>query len=462
MSKPHNSACARSIRHHGLAEGWGEQRIAEAIRAHCGVSLLRAHRLARAWTLTESITGLRSVFQATWGNEPAVSHQRLSRWETGADAPSPRYLDALCRLYASRPDRLGFGNDYSAGPEPVAGTSQATEVRSGPVPHLVPALAAGREGGLPSDHLLSALHTTRTDANVLLETQTVSPVTVDHWEALAEDYGQRQLVVPLDEFLADAGADFSRLCGILGTRQPLDLQQRLYRVMAQLAGLIGFDLMGAGALKESHGWYHTARLAAEETGDRHLKAWLMACESMTYFWDANLTRRAAALCLEAEAMAGIGPTQAGAFAASIAARAYARIGQRTDAISAMNRAERAFDKIESAASVPTRLGFYEGRLRYDQENTLTRLGELKAAMDTQELALSLSEAESIEATMVKLDQASCLMLQNEMEEGYSAAQRALVGVSPNRRYGVILLRAKEIEGMGRTTDRGRQVRAWRG
>jgi Helix-turn-helix domain len=461
--KPHNPRCSRSIRSRGLAEGWGDQRIAEAIGAHCGVSLLRAHRLARGWTLMETIAELRASFQAAWGNEPAISHQRLSQWEMGADIPTPRYLDALCRLYASRPDRLGFGNDYGIGPEPEPGGSEVRGVPQSLVSRVPPpALAVGRGGGLPSEQLLATIRGARVDADVLLETQTVSPVTVDHWEALAEDYGQRQLVVPLDEFLADAVDDFSRLCGILGRRQPLDLQQRLYRVMAQLAGLIGFDLMGSGALKDSHGWYHTARLAAEETGDRQLKAWLMACESMTYFWDANLTSRAAALCLEAEAMAGSGPTQAGGFAASVAARAYAKIGQRTDAINAMNRAERTFEKMDSAPSAPTRLGFYEARLRYDQESTLTRLGELKAAMDTQAHALRLCEATSIEATMVKLDHASCLMLQNEVEEGYSAAQRALVSVSPGRRYGVILFRAQEIADMRQSAadDSGNPIRSW--
>ena len=58
--------------------------------------------------------GLNPGLVAAWGKEPALSHQRVSQWENGADVPSPRYLDALCRLYSSRPDKLGFGNDYGA------------------------------------------------------------------------------------------------------------------------------------------------------------------------------------------------------------------------------------------------------------------------------------------------------------------------------------------------------------
>jgi len=51
-----------------------------------------------------------------WRGVTGLSHQTVSRWETGADFPSSHYFDALCRLYHTRPDRLGFGHDYSAMP----------------------------------------------------------------------------------------------------------------------------------------------------------------------------------------------------------------------------------------------------------------------------------------------------------------------------------------------------------
>ena len=210
--------------------------------------------------------------------------------ENGADAPTPRYLDTLCRLYASRPDRLGFGHDYGAesglAPGAMDGEiatraprnrarmdTQATGDRS---LELVPAngqlldTAAGAPDGRLSPRFLGALQSVRARAEALLETQSVCAATVDRWESLADEYGERQLCVPPDVFLRDAVKDFARLQYALSHRQPLEFQQRLYRVMAQLAGLISWDLTATGAFQDSHDWYHMARLAAERRYLEHV------------------------------------------------------------------------------------------------------------------------------------------------------------------------------------------------
>ena len=442
-----------------------QPRIAQRIRDHCGVSPLRSHRLACGWTLEEAVAKLRMIYAAQWGNEPGLSHQRLSQWEIGADIPSARYLDALCQLYASRPDRLGFGRDYTAGraetAQPTAMADPA-DASTGPrdndqscPPHVqawVPERTAwspvrGPDGALPAD-LLLGLKNARADANALLEAQSVSAATVDWWERIAEDYGRRQLIDPLRMFLTAALDDFAQLNSILNRRQPLEFQHRLYRVLAQMAGLIGFGLMGSGELRESHGWYHTARLAADETGDRQLRAWVATCEAMAYFWEPDLIGRSASHCEEARAMAGSTPSPAAALANSVQARVCAKLGRRREALDAIQRAEAIFDRLSPAQTVPNRLGFYEVRLQYDQENALTRIGEFKAAMGVQERALSVDHGESfIEPRQVKLDQASCLISLNEIDEGCSVAQHVLLGMPRSRRCGVILPRTRELESL---------------
>ncbi len=468
MARAHPPACARSIQRQCAADGWPEPRIAQRIHEHCGVSLLRSHRLARGWTLEEAVAKLRMIYASRWGNEPALSHQRLSQWEIGADIPSPRYLDALCQLYAGRPDRLGYGNDYTAElteagaviggsddqsptpadqtwiPLPPAGADTARQV--GPAP--IPDYSAPDWGGAIPSGLLLGLKAARTDANALLEAQSVSAATVDWWERIAEDYGRRQLTAPLSVFLSAAVDDFTQLSAILGRRQPLEFQHRLYRVLAQMAGLIGFGVMGSGELRESHGWYHTARLAADETGDRQLRAWVATCEGMAYFWDPQLVGRAVAQCEEARAIAGSTPSPAAAFANSVQARACARLGRRREALDAIHRAEAIFERLSPAQTHPNRLGFYEVRLRYDQENALTRIGEYQAAMDLQERAVSVDHGESfIEPAMVTLDRANCLISLNEIEEGCSVAQRRLLDMPRWRRCGVILLRTQELDSL---------------
>jgi hypothetical protein len=224
----------------------------------------------------------------------------------------------------------------------------------------------------------------------------------------------------------------------------------MLRVLAKLAGLIGFDLMGLGALSESHAWYHTARLAADEIGDRSVRAWLMAAEALSYFWQANLLGRTLALCEEAESMAGSRPTPTAAQAASIKARAYARIGQRSHAMVMLQRAEDIFEQLPKENTNGSRFGFSEWRLRYCQQNALTLLGETNAARTVQVQAQDLPHRDSvIETTAIKLDLATCLVRDGEVEEGFRLASRILSGASRIRDYGLIHIRVRQLEELNR-------------
>lgn len=57
--------------------------------------------------------------------------------------------------------------------------------------------------------------------------------------------------------------------------------------MAQFADLIGIGTMSIGHLTESHAWFHTARIAADETGDRPLRAWVMGACGQQLPWLAT-------------------------------------------------------------------------------------------------------------------------------------------------------------------------------
>lgn len=275
---------ARSLRRQGAVEGWTELRIAQEIHRRCNVSLLRAHRLARGWTLQHVADRLRAICATVSGDEPALSHQRVSRWEQGGDMPSMRYLDALCRLYRTRPDLLGFGNDYTeeqTGPASVLEPTGLDTIDSGEGGSqmerrrvLTTLLAGG--GVAASAKLAELLQHVRSEADALLETQSVSAATVDDWESLAHEYGALQLSMPPHTFLLHATSDLARVRAVLAQRQPLEFQRRLYRVMAQLAGLIATGVNTLGDLRETRAWFHSSRLAAEETGDRRLRAWVVA------------------------------------------------------------------------------------------------------------------------------------------------------------------------------------------
>lgn len=106
---PHPLRCAAALCRQAPQQGWSTHRPVEAIVAHCGHTQLRAHRLARGWTLATLIT---EMVTAVGVGQRLVS-SRVSRWERDEEQPSAVYRDALCRVYGTGPVDLGLSTDYS-------------------------------------------------------------------------------------------------------------------------------------------------------------------------------------------------------------------------------------------------------------------------------------------------------------------------------------------------------------
>jgi tetratricopeptide (TPR) repeat protein len=460
-SRPtHGSSCARLIRDQARAHGGSGWEIARAVSEHCGLGLLRAHRFANEWTLVEVTERLRSLLREAGQPYEGLAHQRVSCWETGVEVPSQRYMDALCRLYRTRPDRLGFGCDYSEHTEQLASgrtVSRFSEARGQAAVsdghdedkeamerrELLRLLASYSGLGILGP-LSEALSSVRMRADTLLETQSVSIASLDAWEALPHDYGRLQFTTPAHTFLAQVLRDFAELRNVLSRRQPLDVQMRLYRVMAQLAGLIAISMNDVSDARESRAWLHTARLAADETGDRLLRAWIVAREAMLYLWYGRPVARAVELTRAAQAMAGPAPSVSAALAVSMEARALARLGRRREALASVNRAEAIFDRLSSVETEPSMLGFDVHRLRWCQQNALTTLGETKIAISFQNEAKQLSE---IDLALIQLDRASCYIQDGHLDEGCRVATRTFLGLPAESRRGLVHFRANAISAM---------------
>ena len=65
------------------------------------------------WLRTEASARLDGLYDADGLAAPRISSAELCRWEHGQRRPSEERIEYLCRLYSTRPDRLGFGADYS-------------------------------------------------------------------------------------------------------------------------------------------------------------------------------------------------------------------------------------------------------------------------------------------------------------------------------------------------------------
>ncbi|MDI2125525.1 helix-turn-helix transcriptional regulator [Yinghuangia seranimata] len=74
---------------------------------------LEAHRWAQGWDRRELSIRIDMVYERAGLAPPGVADAEICRWEHGDRRPNDERIDVLCQIYGTRPDRLGFGHDYS-------------------------------------------------------------------------------------------------------------------------------------------------------------------------------------------------------------------------------------------------------------------------------------------------------------------------------------------------------------
>lgn len=105
---------ARDIRLEGLRDGHTPADTVGRILAEIdGIHPLEAHRWAHGWDRGELSARIDVLYRQDGLMPPQLSDAELCRWEHGQRRPGDERIDYLCRVYQTRPDRLGFGRDYS-------------------------------------------------------------------------------------------------------------------------------------------------------------------------------------------------------------------------------------------------------------------------------------------------------------------------------------------------------------
>ncbi|MBB4950195.1 hypothetical protein F4556_005730 [Kitasatospora gansuensis] len=105
---------AREIRLRGIREGSPRAEVVDRILvALPEVHPLEAHRWSHGWDRAELSTRIDLEYVTDGLHPPALSDTEICRWEHGQRRPSEERIDYLCRVYETRPDRLGYGRDYS-------------------------------------------------------------------------------------------------------------------------------------------------------------------------------------------------------------------------------------------------------------------------------------------------------------------------------------------------------------
>ncbi len=285
---------------------------------------------------------------------------------------------------------------------------------------------------------------------------TVSATMIDRWEQSTAGYGRQYMTLPPLRLLCDVLLDFADVRRTCEDRQPLEFSERLCRLASQLAGLAGITMLDLGDHRLARSFFRTARGAADETGDRRLRAWVSVRESVVplYYGDpreaANLAGTAGDLaCLHLCVAAAMAPViEARALARLASAASIGRGGRREllDRVRAsLDRAQDMLGDLPEEQRSDTALGYTERQLYFHTGDTLVSLGDWQGASRAFAQAGQMySGYEVLDCALIALGQARCLLESDEPGQALLAGQQTLARLPAEHRTDVVLQVARAL------------------
>ncbi len=506
---------AREIRAMGLVAGLSTAQIADEIHDQCGpvagTSRIRAYRLALGVSLADLVAQVRAWYANEGRAAPRFSETLLSAYESGQKRPGPEYLHYLCAVYRAEPPDLGYpgqcfcGRAHRCGPVrpqavpgpvPVQAAAASSQTLHGAVPGpcstgpqsarpgalALPAPRSEESAEGPPDpreaeddddtvrraqlrmiadaaarldsQFLGAVERIRRRMDDALVGGTVSATMLDQWEETTAGYGSQYMTVPPMRLICDVLLDFGDVRRMCEHRQPLDFSERLCRLAGQLAGLAGMLMIDVGQQRLARSFFRTARTAADETGDRHLRAWVAVREALVplYYGDPA---EACALARAGAGLAGRNVCVAAAMAPVLEARALARAAARrggTAKVQGLRRvsalldhAHDALGRLPSGERGDTAFGYTERQLLFHEGDTLVTLGHGQGAERALTRALRLYSADEIlDRSLATLGLAQCRLEAGEPEEALRLSRETLLSVPREHRSEIMVRAARSL------------------
>ncbi|WP_431781506.1 helix-turn-helix domain-containing protein [Streptomyces chumphonensis] len=422
MAGTHGRSCANRLREAGQERGATVHEIAATITTHCAVSPLRAFRLARALTLKQAADALVQLAENS-GDGPRPDAMQLSAWETGQHRPRISTIELLAKLYQCAPGDLGYG---------IVPAAMSQSAAAQPCP------------GADADPLGCRVDTARRSVDRTLAAGSVTSTQMDmldeqiHWALEQYVYTPPQPMINTLLHHLDEVGELAR------QRQPALTQLRLSELAAVLTTLIADALMKLGQLTRSQAWYATARTAADDTGNRELRARVRVQAAMLpYYYGPTTT--AIRLAQEARYICRATPTTTAAFASMAEARALAKHGGIQDALAALHRARDVYSQTDAATTSSSAWDFPLRRFHLYESGTLTALGKLRPARQAQEAALRLyPEDAGIDPALLRLEAAICLARDRDTTEACRLAAATYLRIEAKHRTPIVEERAREV------------------
>ena len=489
------SVIARRLRARGLVSGQSPSQIASVIKDECGpefgTTWIRAYRLALGITLADVVEQVRAWYEAQGREHPRFSETLLSAYESGQKRPGPEYMHYLCSVYGADPQDLGYrgtcfcgrshrsGSQAGSPAEPAGRDVPAHQNRSGDArPAVPPGLDGLFAGQDPAEHawvaddddvlrrvllqliagapvnldcqFFGAVDRVRRRMDDALLRGSVSVTMLDQWEDTAAGYGRQYMTVAPLRLLCDVLLDFGDVRRMCEQRQPIEFTERLCRLAAQLAALTGMTMIDVGDQRMARSFFRTARIAADETGDRALRAWVSVREALIplYYGDP---REAVSLARTGSDLAGRSQCVAAVMAPVAEARALGRLaaqgkrGVLGRAKASLDRAADGLDALPEGQRADTAFGYTERQFLFHKGDALVALGDYCGAEEAFGQSLRLySPTEFLDRSLVMLGQARCKLEADEPEEALRLSRSTLLDLPREHRAEIVVHAARAL------------------
>ncbi|MEN2422986.1 XRE family transcriptional regulator [Streptomyces rimosus] len=434
-STPHGPSCAKQKRALAAQQAWTPQQAAFAIHECCGVTKLRAHRLARGLTLRQAADRLQKRARTIGPGTPRPDAEQLRLWELGNHKPRTNAVALLCWLYECEPGDLELAPQQEV-PLPVN-------------PQVAP-LAIPRPAELTPDRraalFLDGIERARRQVDRSLAASSVSTSQLDMLDDRLLWVRQQYVFTPPVPMLQVLVQHLNEVKELAVDRQPAMVQARLSAMTALLSTLVADALMKLGNLSHARAWYDTARNAADDSGDVELRARVRAQAAMLPYYYGPLTA-AIRLAHEAKLICRGRPTATGSFAAAAEARARAQQGDQYGAQAAIRYAQDMFAQCTPGADTDA-FAFPERRFLLYLSGAYTALGHTMQARRVQSQGLALYPARTgIDPSLLHLEAAICLARDRSPTEACDLAGATYLKVPSAHRTRIVEQRARQVIGV---------------
>lgn len=258
----------------------------------------------------------------------------------------------------------------------------------------------------------------------VLDSSSVSEGRLLLMEREAERLGQRVVKVPPTSVLQETLLHLSSVRDLLGQRQPFCVQQRLARIGARLATVVGEILFNSNQFPLARRWYFAAARAAHEAGDHYLSDIVLAGAAYLPTYAGEPREVLAHVLPRLEQRPS--PSPAIAWLWGFAAKAYAALGDRAAFERAIEASRIALEQSLPGtvqpgifSFLPEKHAFYEARGRVDLRDTEGAVDAVARALATYDLT------DTTEPALVRFEHASALAQAGEAEEAYRVAVGAV-------------------------------------